>query len=930
MSNLNRSPKRREVYSLLEQQASIGNEPFHVGELEPDVQEESAGFRDLFELHKTLLEVVNDDDLLIEDSSSQREATPVEHQAELLEILQSDRPDVFDEITSIIAKMDLLNEVVSELKLSEGEDTHKALVEFVNEWEKNLKSICIEVYGESETSLEQKTRELQEVLINYGYKDKLVKITNNKRGLELLNTFFKPESIARLHNRLLSEIVETAGIINTIRIIDRLQKPLTVNARARRMTDVLEGRYSDKTYEALIEKYSVKTHYAKMKQDILKIRANGSLGDEERENRINELHHQFLLLQMGIIEDNAQIIDEESERINIFTVREGLKTLQADADRIIADASMDESERKTRLYLIDEKIQQLLIPVVNKFRLLFPHKKSTALNDILENEEAVCAGKVNALLQVMKVLGLESKGSVVERDITGGSVKHTVLEVSMPSNRILVIDANYQRTLHIENEEDLLKRTWLNENYTPYVTNNRSAAFNFWFRQRDNDLAMESDSDVLMYFMEKGEPIGYSEIADILFENYTALRTDPYTGELFFWRTSVPYPHKTIYPDRTVNTHLNSAFMYNAILNTEEDELLYKFLLMVNPYFVFLEPDFIPENVNSLGVQYDIKYLLHIQALLWEYDGTGDNALLPQVIHNWDALKASNPELYVYFLYMLDGLRFTPLEARLKEEVFDAIDNPTFYANVQNIELYEKFIGAQNTHEMSDDEDREYNERRTKMREKMYDRNNKLVMLDRQYYIRSIMESADGPEKVVNILEDIRNYNPYLYFAYISYGADAIENLTNKETAAAYLEQVYQDFGVMPFVYNPRNAYSFLGISDNRELKIKMLEDMRDDFEYVYWQSNTTGRFALYIHHMQELINAGDESFVTIIENAKEKAVTFWDKDYLDIVFELYYTGYRDYAVQILREAQVHDKSYNDNSSQLLSILNLPEEMFKN
>lgn len=122
-----------------------------------------------------------------------------------------------------------------------------------------------------------------------------------------------------------------------------------------------------------------------------------------------------------------------------------------DAKKIIQDAileieklktSVHEAEtKKAKISEQDQKIKDILIMCGNKIDVLFPHDESiphiqtSTLKNVLSNEKAICAGKVESFAAICEFFGLEYNKILIPQ--------HTYIDIKLPSGKIVIVDGNF-------------------------------------------------------------------------------------------------------------------------------------------------------------------------------------------------------------------------------------------------------------------------------------------------------------------------------------------------------------------------------------------------------------------------------------------------------------------------------------------------------
>jgi len=115
-------------------------------------------------------------------------------------------------------------------------------------------------------------------------------------------------------------------------------------------------------------------------------------------------------------------------------------------------------QSKTKLSLEEEKwlfgLNELLAPIANTVKELFPHDTVNLLSQILDQEQAVCAGKAMALTKLYRSLGLDARYTGVAQDVSSDSVAHAICSINLPKGLVMQVDANYSQRWRQKSSRD--------------------------------------------------------------------------------------------------------------------------------------------------------------------------------------------------------------------------------------------------------------------------------------------------------------------------------------------------------------------------------------------------------------------------------------------------------------------------------------------
>ena len=146
-------------------------------------------------------------------------------------------------------------------------------------------------------------------------------------------------------------------------------------------------------------------------------------------------------------------MSQRNERIVVPEINflEAKKTIQEAIKEVekIKASSLDPETKKIKLAEQDQKVKDILTMCGNKIVALFPHDESvpgaeaSTLKGVLQNEKAICAGKVETMSALLNFFGLEHNKILVPG--------HTFLDVTLPSGDLLISDGNYRASTEEEN-----------------------------------------------------------------------------------------------------------------------------------------------------------------------------------------------------------------------------------------------------------------------------------------------------------------------------------------------------------------------------------------------------------------------------------------------------------------------------------------------
>jgi len=141
---------------------------------------------------------------------------------------------------------------------------------------------------------------------------------------------------------------------------------------------------------------------------------------------------------------NERIIEPE---INFLEAKKTIQEAILEVEKIKA-SSLDPETKKTKLAEQDQKVKDILTMCGNKIVALFPHDESipsietSTLKNVLKNEKAICAGKVESMGALLEFFGLKHNKILVPG--------HTFLDITLPSGDLLISDGNFSASTEEE------------------------------------------------------------------------------------------------------------------------------------------------------------------------------------------------------------------------------------------------------------------------------------------------------------------------------------------------------------------------------------------------------------------------------------------------------------------------------------------------
>ena len=589
-----------------------------------------------------------------------------------------------------------------------------------------------------------------------------------------------------LTSNLIDEYLETAFTLNTIRVLDRMQRPLGINVKIRKIISIIEGYEKDAVYSKIIEDNNLENEYLDLIYDINQIN-NSNSSSNEKKKRITQLEDIFNQKCRRILEESFPEGSDQDEVIDIVGVKEKISEISKRAEEI-KNSNLSLEEKKEQLGDLDRQMQALLIPIANKVARLFPHVSSTNLSDVLEKEDAVCAGKVNVLLSVSKYLGLNARAIGVITEQFGSTALHVCYECNLPSGAKLVIDANsdiYRGDMPNKTDEELamIFRQSNSKISNPEI----QSKIKEYRLSKSNNALVPVDSRVLMYITEDTGRVVTNEleIEEIRNTPYFFVKTDPYTGKKEVHKANIPHPHFITYPDKNGYLYINSSFTFNNRNSSKNvASYLFQMQMRLNPYYPFTTHfiDFLPEGELELMFK-DVLQTnpnlywggLSVEHARW-YIKQGN---LEQGINLFEITKTNNPDMYYSKLHIISGCLIEISYGKSQEEkgilketalklMQNALDeNPlALFTNEKNfnmlVNLY-RFEG--------------HLDKLTEVYEQLKDKNEKLfwktsgIPIHIQVLLDTYLDQAkNNPAYILKLneyMEEIKTKAPYFYISNI-------------------------------------------------------------------------------------------------------------------------------------------------------------------
>ena len=897
---------------------------------------------------------------LTDASASSPETKAIANQDEFARELLGENPKLIDKLAEITAKARVFT---SALDQQRSEATREIEAK-VKTWERTIDEIA-QTLCSDETEKANYLRLVEDNItklnspsqrtINGGdgqpkttevesYASRLSRLIQKPRAIEYISSYIGFQQGEALADNVIDEYLETAFTLNAVRVLDRIQRPLGFNGKFRKLTSCLEGREVDPAYAQIIESNGLNDGFIKLRGEIEQVH-NSSLTDDEKKQKIHELNDNFKERCRPVIEGSFTKDTDRDEAIDLVGTRDRIADLSRQASEI-NKSSLSEDEKKQRLAGLDRQMQSLLIPIANKVDRLFPHKGSTNLADVLEKEDAICAGKVNVLLAISKYLGINARANSVKEILDNNTAGHVCYECDLPSGAKLVVDANFSNKYGLEGkmDDELIARIRRNN---PGISDPEvESSLRYTHLAIANARFIPTDSRVLIYATEStGRIITSDEQLQEARNNPNLMvRINPYTGQKEIWKANVPYPHLITSPDKDGYLHINSSFTNNTAHFTTKDYTevgvyLFKKHIEMSPYDARAYTGLAGLLPEGEGVTFLEKIKETQPALYWEGMST-DHALMYAHQGNLEAAaqlfeetRVKNPSAYYKKIHELSqhfrnkadketGEEAIRLKTKAKELMETArMDNPAvFYSDQFNvtemiraygdqvdkkIEVYEQF---KNTQETTFWDTSDYSPPFQKLME---------------LYLEQAKKDPALKSKAVEFATEIKAREPRYYAKKAhSYASGLFLEGQEKDPsqAVSMLETAKNDAGTSFFQEDDNVtvlAKAYEGQGD-RDKAIALFEESKTANPESFW-SRKYG--PLYESLIRLYTKASQpEKAVAVCEEARDKSQQFWEASYsggYSQLASLYAEAKRlPEAIAVSTEAQLKDPNFlNPQSS---------------
>jgi len=853
---------------------------------------------------------------IITDSSKfTPEQTTVFNQNSFVQELLGSSPKLLDKLAEIIAKTRIFSDILQgQLADSMTEELGIKVVA----WEKTINEIAqILCKNDSERTYFQGKIEDNIVKANSpiiktikedggrlttvnheSYSQKLGKLIKKPRAISLISSYLKPRQGESLAENLIDEYLETAFTLNAVRVLDRIQRPIGINGKLRKLMSCLEEKETDPVYTQIIESNNLASGLRKVREEIDQINKL-SLSKDGKKQKIEELNYQYKERCRQIIEGAFNKETDTDEFIDLVETKQGFIKLQERAQEI-KTSPLSEVEKQQQIADLDRQMQDFFIPIANKVDRIFPHQSSTNLANVLKNEDAICAGKVNVLLAVSKYLGVNARANLVEEMLDNKTDGHVCLECDLPSGSKLVIDASFGNRYEPSDKTDKELMARIIKNNPDIAGSEIESALNYIKLAITNSRFIPENSRIFMYITEYTPQVvtNIHQLQEIRENPQLLVRINPYTGKSEIWKANIPYPHLITAPDKNGYLFINSSFANNSahfVLKDYKDIGVYLFKkhIEMNPYSISAYTGLVNLLPEDEGLVFLEKIKREKSAFYWEglsvkhalaYINKGNINKATQI---FEEMKINNHQEYYQNIY------------NLAEQFIKQAD--------------EKTGGTKSQH-------RSY---AISLMEQAR-RENPSLFYSQSYNALIIIRLYDDPNKKIEIYEEFKsiqksafwntnNYSPHFEELMKLYLKQAKENLVARDKAIKLADEIKDKDNK----FYTQRIYQYVSdlYLDSEQKNIDqatiMLEEAKNNSPEIFFQEN--GNITT-LANIYKIKNNNSKAIDLYKEASVVNPDLFWyqayNNGYIELVDLYVKAGNLSKAVSISLEAQDKDPNF--------------------
>ncbi len=875
-------------------------------------------------------------DLLEDSSKHSPDKAPIKNQFDFMGDMLGDTPKVARQLAESEAKLLALEQSLQGVRGATDPLKDKAAA-----WRQTVQEISHNLLDQTDYQrmVDEQKAQLEVKHNGRSYKDKLGDIVSAGGDKKIEVLLSRSSLPAELAERMIDEYLETAFTLNAVRVLDRIQRPLDVRAKYRKLLACLDNKESDNAYSQLIETTGLAEKYTELKTKRSKIIQERLSTSDERAAQVVALELEF---QKACEPELTKFFNPEGdtdETIDLLKSKRDLVQIEAKV-RAIKSSDLSEEDKQSQLVILDGQVRDILVPIANKIERVFPHVDSTNLIQVLENEEGICAGKVNAFLAVLKYLGVRSRALSIKEIMDNGNGGHVTTECDLPSGEKLIVDSNFSNKSGLDQKtDDELVQTIKDRNPDISILN-IDATLKGYKRAIANSASIVRNSRVLLYQAEStGEVIEsdfrLNEVRELpnLF-----VRIDPYTGKRIVWKADVPYPHLITAPDKDGYMFINSSFCgNNSIFIRKGYEDIQRYLitkeLAMAPWAARTHKHYLELLSRDEGIAYLVKIKDSMPSVYYDglnlelagryvYAGKINDALAV-----FEDLKKRDEHFYYRNTHLIVS-SFLPIsiDSRndlkvLARQIFDeaiAHDPKLFYGEPNNVSKMlrvfrddpESKIEALEQFEEIDPE-KFWARGSTDYRLTLGD-----VLLEE--YQAKAHKLPEARDQVIAFLQRSKYHSTDFYIDHLTILAKEVVSRNEADIPDAI--KILEDFrseNASAF-YTDMEKVGYLGklyAWDNREGEaLRLYQELRDQNPNKFWSGGFESGYYQYAKLLDGL--GQTTQAIKVVEEAMRRSSEFWEQtyggDYSQLV-DLYRKEWDlDKAISCLLEARSKDERFDN------------------
>lgn len=303
------------------------------------------------------------------------------------------------------------------------------------------------------------------------------------------------------------------------------------------------------------------------------------------------------LLEIARIVNDIRLIEllKTESKLDLLDIKQKIKLIKAGYVSMIQEMGAEKNDQLMEQIknLNNHLLVDYFVQIANTIKDNFQHvdkDSSTLLSAALYQKEAVCAGKVELLVEIAKILGLTAKSQLVARTMDDRP-HHAVAVVTLLGGTQLVIDANYNSNVKSSKEE-------IENSHSP-----EKARLSF-----ENSIAIAQthpESEVLIYITEDTTDVT-SDGQDLDY-HYVEITAE---GERKVKKTDVPHPHKVLISEADATFSSVARINTVALVMLHWQELGFLDLSSAHWYCCHLLTTIIEENPQSYAAHQALARLL--------------------------------------------------------------------------------------------------------------------------------------------------------------------------------------------------------------------------------------------------------------------------------------------------------------------------------